>query len=42
MQYEKPIMEVIVLETEDVIRTSFTGEGAGDGGSGTGPWGGTN
>lgn len=38
MQYEKPILERIVLETEDVIRTSLTGEEGGDDGGQGGPW----
>ena len=41
MQYDKPILECIVLETEDVIRTSsLDGEGSGDHNDGhDGPWG---
>lgn len=31
MQYDRPIMELIVFKTEDVIRTSLTGEGSGGG-----------
>lgn len=39
MQYDKPIMELIVFETEDVIRTStLTGEDSGDEGGTEGPW----
>lgn len=38
MMYEKPKMEIILLETEDVIRTSMT-DGGVDDGSGEGNWG---
>ena len=31
MKYEKPIMDVIELVAEDVIRTSVTGEEKSDG-----------
>ncbi len=39
MQYDKPIMELIVLETEDVVRTSLIGEEGGDEEGTEGPWG---
>ena len=39
MQYDKPIMELIVLEAEDVVRTSLTDEGGGDHDGTDGPWG---
>lgn len=39
MKYEKPILEVIVFETQNVIRTSLTGDGPGDGGEYEGDWG---
>ncbi len=38
MQYDKPIMELIILETEDVIRTSLQVEGGGSGGDYDGDW----
>ena len=39
MKYEKPILEQIVLETEDVIRTSLVDGGEGDNDGQEGPWG---
>ena len=42
MQYEKPILECMKLEVEDIVRTSLTDEGYGDndglGGDGKQPW----
>ena len=38
MQYDKPIMELIVFETEDVIRTSLQVENGGSGGDYDGDW----
>ena len=42
MQYEKPILERIVLDVEDIVRTSLTDGGFGDndglGGDGSQPW----
>ena len=39
MRYEKPILECIKLETEDLIRTSLFGEEGGDQEGTEGPWG---
>lgn len=39
MKYEKPILEQIVLETEDLIRTSLVDGGEGDNDGQEGPWG---
>lgn len=36
MNYEKPIMEIIVLNLDDVV--TLSGEGDGSGGNYTGPW----
>ena len=42
MRYEKPILESIELEVEDIVRTSLTDGGIGDndglGGDGSQPW----
>ena len=39
MQYDKPIMELVVLETTDIIRTStLQGEGGGSGDEYEGEW----
>lgn len=42
MRYEKPILESIELEVEDIVRTSLTDGGSGDndglGGDGSQPW----
>ncbi len=43
MKYQKPKIELIVLEAEDIVRTSLTDGGYGDndeqvGGDGTKPW----
>lgn len=33
MEYQKPKIEIMVLNEEDIVRTSLTDEGDGDGGS---------
>ena len=38
MQYDKPIMELLICETEDVVRTSLQVEGGGSGGDYDGDW----
>jgi len=43
MEYQKPKIELIALEAEDIVRTSLTDGGHGDneeqvGGDGTKPW----
>ena len=42
MEYQKPKIEIMVLNEEDIVCTSLTDEGEGDGnnvgGNGTNPW----
>lgn len=35
MRYEKPIIEIVMTDEENVIRTSLDGEGKEDGGYGS-------
>ena len=38
MQYEKPIIEQVIFETDDIIRTSLQVEGGGSGNDYDGDW----
>ena len=40
--YEKPIMEVMEIKSEDIVCTSYTGSGLNIWGSNDGPWVGKN
>ena len=42
MKYQKPEIEIMSIDVEDIVRTSLTGEESGDndglGGDGKQPW----